>query len=122
MKLRGLICGAIVLLFVACGRQYNAESLVKDFMKENLADASTLSSVEFSKIDSTRRLNDSIIYRMREFVGKSRKYKQNISYSERKADEGLIILRVTYKLANEDCSDTYYLSKDLSQVIAVKVN
>lgn len=122
MKLKGLLLIIIVLLFAACGRQHDAESIVKDFMNENLSDASTLSGVEFAKIDSTRRLNDSIIYRMREIVDYSDKYKRNIKYSDYKAGENLIILRVAYKLEGDNYSDTYYLDNDFTHVVAVKIN
>lgn len=123
MKLKKYALGLIVLLFAACGQQYDAESLVKDFMDEYLKDVGSLSSIDFERIDSTTRINDSIINNMKQFTAKSGRYKQDLKFSPKSDSENtLIILRVEYKQNNEIYSDTYYLNKELTKVIAIKTN
>lgn len=124
MKLRKYVfCSVAALLFAACGRQHAAESLVKDFMNENLQDVS-FSDMDFGKIDSTKRINDSIISKMRSAASQSGRYKRDIAYPAVSVGNGntLIMLRVVYKLDNDTCSDTYYLDKELTRVIAFKTN
>lgn len=122
MKLRKYILSASVLLLTACGQQHDAKVLVKNFMKENLKDATSLSSVNFGKLDSTKRINDSIITKMRAFTKESERYKNNIMYSAEPAGNTLMMLRVEYILNKDSCSDTYYLDKELTRVVALKTN
>lgn len=112
----------VMLLFAACGQQHDAETLVEGFMKENLIDSSSLSGVEFAKLDSTARLNDSIINILRADSKQSERYRNDIRYADNKQDKSLKILRVKYMLGTEECSDTYYLDKNLTNIIAIKIN
>ena len=47
-----------MLLFTACGQQYEAKSLVKDFVKEHATEE--LDITDFSDLDSTRVISDSL--------------------------------------------------------------
>lgn len=111
-----------MLMFAACGQQHDAETLVEDFMKENLNNSSSLSSVEFAKLDSTARLNDSIINILRADSKQSDRYRNDIRYADSRQEKVLKMLRVKYTLGTDECSDTYYLDKSLTKVIAVKIN
>ncbi len=115
-----LFCAAMLLS--ACGQQHDAEVLVKDFMNENLKNPAALTNVDFAKLDSTARLNDSIINVLRALAGQSGRYRDGIRYSDKKQEKPLKILRVQYKIDTTECSDTYYLNRDITEVIAVKVN
>lgn len=112
----------VMLMFAACGQQHDAETLVEGFMKENLIDSSSLSGVEFAKLDSTARLNDSIINILRADSKQSERYRSDIRYADNKQDKSLKILRVKYMLGTEEYSDTYYLDKNLTNIIAIKIN
>ena len=111
-----------VMMFSACGQQHDAEVLVKDFMNENLKNPTALTNVDFAKLDSTARLNDSIINVLRSLAGQSGRYRDGIRYSDKKQKKPLKILRVQYKIDTTECSDTYYLSRDITEVIAIKAN
>lgn len=111
-----------VMMFSACGQQHDAEVLVKDFMNENLKNPTALTNVDFAKLDSTARLNDSIINVLRSLTGQSGRYRDDIRYSDKKQEKPLKILRVQYKIDTTECSDTYYLSRDITEVIAIKAN
>lgn len=122
MRLKGFVLVGFALLLTSCGQQHEAESLVEDFMKENLADASGLSVVDFGKLDSTRHVNDSAITAMRNVVAVSGKYKSDIKYEDAPDEKTLFMLRVEYCMYNDTCSDTYYLNRDISGVVAFKSN
>lgn len=122
MKLKYYLALTAMLLLTSCGQQHHAESLIKEFMNENLKDATTLKYVDFDKMDSTRHINDSIVYAMRESVNKSVTYKQGIRYTAGNATPKLIIVRVKYKINDAEYHDTYYLDDSLTRVIALKNN
>ena len=111
-----------MLLLASCGQQHKAETLVEDFMDKNLKSPSKVSIIEFAKIDSTKRINDSIITNMRTVAEQSERYNQGIVYDKSGHGKTLITLRVQYRIANDTCSDTYYLDKELTKVVAFKTN
>ncbi len=110
------------LVFAACGRQHEAEGVVKEFLKTNLNEASSLKIVSFDDIDSTRRVNDSIIQSMRKATDQSAIYKKGIDYADGERTQTLMILRVKYRLGEEEINDTYYLNNTMTEVVAVKTN
>ncbi|MGN1264131.1 MAG: hypothetical protein ACI4TW_08830 [Prevotella sp.] len=122
MKTKGLLFCTTMLLLASCGQQHKAEILVEDFMDKNLKSSSEVSIIDFAKIDSTKHINDSIVMNMRAVAEQSERYKQGIDYDNGKYGKTLITLRVQYRLANDTCSDTYYLDKDLTKVVAFKTN
>ena len=111
-----------MLLLASCGQQHKAESVVEDFMENNLKDASALQIVEYSDIDSTRYLNDSIINKLRNTAKNSSMYAGRTEFAKRNKDEKLIIIRVRYKINGQDFHDTFYLNKEMTGVIALKNN
>lgn len=114
-----ILIGVALLLFVSCGQQQQAKSLIKDFMAQQLADASELSYIDFSDIDSTRVVSDSALTVMRSNV--SARYKSPQHYTERKSDK-LILMRVHYLLGNDTCSTTFYMDAEMEGVVAFKEN
>jgi len=116
-----MMIGSAALLFASCGQQHKAESLVKDFMEQNLKDASALTKVEFNDIDSTRYINDSIVTVIRQNTKKSAlQYKTDISYGKVPMDRMLIMARVNYCINNKEYSDTYYMDMELTNIVAFK--
>lgn len=109
-------------LAIGCGRQHDAESLVKDFMKENMSNYSAITDVNFKRLDSTRHLKDSIITRIRKSAETSALYKKSIRYDDGTPGDKLIILRVEYKMDDKDHSDTYYIDNGLTHIVAFKTN
>lgn len=122
MKIKELLFCTTMLLLASCGQQHKAETLVEDFMDKNLKSPSNVSIIEFAKIDSTKRINDSIITNMRTVAEQSERYNQGIVYDKSGHGKTLITLRVQYRIANDTCSDTYYLDKELTKVVAFKTN
>ncbi|WP_338337383.1 hypothetical protein [Marseilla massiliensis] len=122
MKIRHILLSSAMLLLASCGQQHKAESVVEDFMENNLKDASALQIVEYSDIDSTRYLNDSIINKLRNTAKNSSMYAGRTEFAQRNKDENLIIIRVRYKINGQDFHDTFYLNKEMTGVIALKNN
>lgn len=112
----------MLLLAVSCGRQHDAESLVKDFMQENMHNYSAISAVNFKKMDSTRYLKDSIITKIRKTAETAALYKKGIKYNDNTPGKKLIVLRVEYKVDDNEHSDTYYLNDELTHIVAFKNN
>ncbi len=108
-----IIIGVAVLLFASCGQQYKAKTVVKDFVEQRLQqDADYL---DFSDVDSTRTVSDSVITALRS-QGPS-----GIQYAER-GGKTLMYIRTSYVLESDTVSATFYLDKGMSGVVAYKKN
>jgi hypothetical protein len=107
------IIGIAWLLFASCGQQYQAKTIVKEFVEESLRhDADYL---DFTSLDSTRAISDSIIDVLH------RQASKDIKYCERK-EQTLMFMRTTYLLDRDTMSATFYLDKELTGVVAFKKN
>lgn len=117
-----IIITALVLLTASCSQQHKAESLVKEYMKAHLKDAESLTIVEFSDIDSTKSISDSLLSRIQERARACKHYQANLPFAPSPASKKLIFSRVAYKLNGEEHTDTYYMDENLEGVVAVKNN
>lgn len=119
MKHIYIIIGVALLLFVSCGRQQTAKSIVKDFMEANVGDYSKVSYLEFCDIDSTRNISDSLIQVLH---GRTpAHFSKSISYQQR-GGKTLWLIRTRYLMDKDTCSATFYIDKELSGVVAFKEN
>ena len=119
MKHIYIIIGVALLLFVSCGRQQTAKSIVKDFMEAHVEDYSKVSYLEFCDIDSTSNISDSLIQVLH---GRTpAHFSKNISYQQR-AGKTLWLIRTRYLMDEDTCSATFYLDKDMTGVVAFKEN
>ncbi len=109
-----IIIGVALLLFVSCGQQQQAKSVVKDFMEEQLH-RTDVSYLDFSDVDSTRAITDSMIAALRQQAAK------DISYQERKG-LSLLHIRAKYLQGGDTCSTTFYLDNQIDGVVAFKEN
>lgn len=112
-----------MLLLVSCnGRQHDAENAVAEFMTENLNNAKEMRITKFSRLDSTTKIKDSVLVVLRKNAETSGRYKKGLQYAQPSTRKMLYIVRVSYKLGETECSDTYYLDESLAKVVAVKNN
>lgn len=109
-----IIIGITLLLFVSCGQQQKAKSLVKDFMSDQLH-KSEVSYLDFTDVDSTHTFTDSLIQVLRERGAKG------VQYQERKG-RTLLHLRTKYVEGDDTCSATFYLNPDAEGIVAYKEN
>lgn len=118
-KARYIILGVFMLLFVACGQQHEAKSIVKDFVENNLAEGYQLNEVNILRIDSTRHVNDSIVNSMRQSTQNSPlPYKSKIDYISKDNEKTLMACRTEYKINDKTYKGVFYLNKSLTGVIA----
>ena len=108
---------SVLLLFASCGQQHKAESLVKDFVAENMEDPSAISGKGFTDLGTTRHISDSMITVMRQrgAVG----FKKGISYGEKPTGD-LFYLRMSYVRGTDTLQNTFYLNQELTEVVAFK--
>ena len=108
-----IIIGMALLLFASCGQRHKVKSSVKEFISDQMN--REVRYLDFSKVDSTRALSDSLIRVMRSKGGK------NILY---KNPSGTTLLHISaqYVLESDTVSATFYLDPASMRVVAYKEN
>ena len=109
----------VLLLFVAGGRQQRAKSLVKDFMEANMSDYDKVSFVDFSSVDSTRVVSDSLIAAMQQQSPSH--FRKDVHYQSRNG-RALMFIRAKYRMDEDTLSATFYIDKEMTGVVAFKEN
>lgn len=125
-KIRIILLIGIVLLFASCGEQHKAQNLVKDFLYENLID-NDCSFKKFSKISKTAMIDADRVRQMRHDIEALPIVKKGINYNDGAFPDTLLYIRATYKLTDksgkqQEYTQTFYMDKALSRVIAFKEN
>lgn len=120
IRVQHWLLSCFVLLAVSCGPQHEAETVVRDFMEENIKDDISLQIIDFGKIDSTRHINDSIIRALRDTTTQSGLYRKDINYSDAGNGGNLLIIRVKYKVNGTEQNSTFYLDDSSYEVVAIK--
>ena len=106
-----------LLLFTACGQQYQAKSLVKEFVKAHAVEE--LEITDFTDLDSTRVISDSLFRVMQQNAASDPLF-QGVDFSAAKATSTLLYIRMRYQKDTLELSKTFYFDKDLSAIIAFK--
>ncbi len=125
-KILFIITLGLVLALTSCGDQHKAQSLVKDFLNENLVD-NDCSFERFSKLTPTAMISFDQVKVMRQNVGKLPFVKNDINYNDGDYPDTLLYIRATYKLTShqgteQELTQTFYMDKALTRVIAFKEN
>ena len=113
VDIKYIIIGIALLLFVSCGQQQQAKSVVKAFVAQQLK--KEVIYLEFSDVDSTRAISDSLVNVMRQ------KGPQGVRYQDKK-NKTLLHIRAKYVLGADTCSSTFYLDPQDEGVVAFKEN
>ena len=106
-----------LLLFTACGQQYQAKNLVKDFVKEHATEE--LNITGFTDLDSTRVISDSLFHAMQQNAANDPLFK-NVNFSGKTPSSTLLYIRMRYQKDTLELSKTFYFDRDLSAIIAFK--
>ena len=106
-----------LLLFTACGQQYQAKSLVKDFVKEHATEE--LNITDFSDLDSTRVISDSLLQTMRKTALSDPLFK-DVRLGDIPKSPTLLYIRMRYGEDSLMLSKTFYFDRDLNEIIAFK--
>ena len=102
-----------MLLLTACGQQQRAKSVVKDFMETY--QQGDVDYLEFSDVDSTKMLSDSLVNVLQQQAGKK------VTFQKRNGTT-LLLIRAKYLLDDDTCSTTFYLDPSTMGVVACKQN
>ena len=113
MKRISIIIGVALLLLASCTQQQQAKSVAKDFVETHISDDADY--LEFSDLDSTRAISDSLVRVLRQRGPKGANYVERTSRT-------LYLLRAKYLLDDDTCSTTFYMNPDMAGVVAVKNN
>ncbi len=125
-KLTFLAMG-LVLALTSCGDQHKAQSLVKDFLNENLEERDC-SYERFSRLTPTAMIDMNGVKDMRQHMSQMPYMKKNINYQDASAiSDTLLYIRATYKLTDktgkeQEFTQTFYMDKALTRVVAFKEN
>lgn len=125
-KLTFLAMG-LVLALTSCGDQHKAQSLVKDFLNENLEERDC-SYERFSRLTPTAMIDMNGVKDMRQHMSQMPYMKKNINYQDASAiSDTLLYIRATYKLTDktgkeQELTQTFYMDKALTHVVAFKEN
>lgn len=122
-----LALGLVLALTASCGDQHKAQSLVKDFLNENL-EQTDCSYERFSKLTPTAMINQDGVKAMRQHMSQMPYVKKGINYQNAASlPDTLLYIRATYKLTDkagkeQELTQTFYLDKALTRIIAFKEN
>ena len=106
-----------ILLLTACGQQYQAKNLVKDFVKVHATEE--LNITDFSDLDSTKVISDSLLQDMRQRALKDPLFK-DVDLGSIPLSTTLLYIRMRYQKDTTELSKTFYFDKDLSAIVAFK--
>lgn len=119
--MRKLVLTALCsLVLIACGDKHKAEKTVRAFLDMNMESAEY--SADFSKLDSTRHITDSIISAMRVAADHKGIYKKNIKFGDVNNYDKIMFMQGKIVIDKDTFAHTFYISPDLEQVIAFKEN
>ena len=114
-----IIIGVIfVSFFVSCGNQQTAKSLVTDFIEQNALSPEKMIAREFSSLDSTKFINDSIVLSMQKRGHEL--YKNDIRSEQSQSGRMLYYLRMKCMYDSDTLQQTFYLDEKLTSVVAFK--
>lgn len=108
------------LILVACGDKHKAENTVRAFLDMNMKSAEY--SADFSKLDSTRHITDSVISAMRMTADRKGIYKNDIKFGNVKNYDKIMFMQGKIVIDKDTFAHTFYMTPDLEQVIAFKEN
>jgi hypothetical protein len=106
------------LLATSCGRQSDAENLVKDFISQHATNPDKIVLLDFSDLDSTKLIKDSVIQVLQE--RENPLFKKDISYAVKTSGRMLYFLRTQLVCEGDTLRQTFYLDEQLQQVVAIK--
>ncbi len=115
-----IVAFVVAMAFTGCNREKSkAESMVKDFLKENLVE-NDFKVMDFSRLDSTTFVSDSLFQLMREKGAKDSRFKQPLDFSDDAKTKKLLFIRVKYRIEKDTILQTFYFDDELSRVVSFK--
>jgi hypothetical protein len=109
-----------LLLLASCGKQYQAKSLVKDYVKTYAVNPDGIDITSFSTLDSTKVIGDSLIQVMRQRAKDDTMFKNDLQFTAEKKGNTLLYIRMRYGNDSLSMSKTFYFDADMTGIVAFK--
>lgn len=115
-----IVALVVAMAFTGCNREKSkAESMVKDFLKENLVE-NDFKVMDFSRLDSTTFVSDSMAHMMRMKMANNPLFKPEMNYQKGHKTRKLLFIRVKYRIEKDTILQTFYFDDELSRVVSFK--
>ncbi len=115
-----IVALVVAMAFTGCNREKSkAESMVKDFLKENLVE-NDFKVMDFSRLDSTTFVSDSMAHMMRMKMANNPLFKPEMNYQKGHKTRKLYFIRVKYRIEKDTILQTFYFDDELSRVVSFK--
>ena len=125
MKIRKpLLLTVAALVFAACGQQHRAKGIARSFIEEHQVEGDRF-NMSFSKLDSTKKINDSAVVAMRKHVNTLPQFRPGITFESGAIPRTLLYMTARYTILTPmgdtlRCDNTFYMDQELKRIIAVK--
>lgn len=107
------------LLLTSCSEKQKAQSIVSDFMADNIK--ADYSVNQYLRINRTSNITDDIINSLHKQASTNPYFVKDIKYATRQKNDTLVYLQTITVMNDKDTlRQTYYLTKDLKGVVAFK--
>ena len=114
-----IIIGVSTLLLLAsCGQRYEAKQLAKDFVDTYAVNPEKIDITDFSKLDSTKVISDSLVQVLRKKADPL--FKNGIKYTAEKQGDKLLYIRMRFNYEGEEMAKTFYFDPDLEGIVMFK--
>lgn len=106
----------------SCNEGSKAKRIVDDFMEANLTDAD-VSFRQYSRLDSTYRIDGKTIQKLRKEAAHIEGYQKDIRYTQQPTTK-LLRIRVVYRIGKDTTlrAQTFYLDDKAQGIVAFKDN
>ena len=116
-----IITALTAVMICSCSDNSKAKSLVDDFMENNMADTVKVTGVVYSPLDSTTRMNDSIVDELRKEAHSIPLLKKGVTFTQ-KPSPTLRFMNVRYRTQNGSTlrQQTFYFDREVNGIVVVK--
>ena len=116
-----IITALMAVMICSCSDNSKAKSLVDDFMQNNMADTVKVTDVAYSQLDSTTRMNDSIVDELRKEAHSIPLLKEGVTFTQ-KPSPTLRFMNVRYRTQNDSTlrQQTFYFDREVNGIVVVK--
>lgn len=116
-----IITALMAVMICSCSDNSKAKSLVDDFMQNNMADTVKVTDVVYSPLDSTTRMNDSIVDELRKEAHSIPLLKKGVTFTQ-KPSPTLRFMNVRYRTQNDSTlrQQTFYFDREVNGIVVVK--
>ena len=116
-----IITALMAVMICSCSDNSKAKSLVDDFRENNMADTVKVTDVAYSPLDSTTRMNDSIVDELRKEAHSIPLLKKGVTFTQ-KPSPTLRFMNVRYRTQNDSTlrQQTFYFDREVNGIVVVK--